>query len=59
VVDGDITFEDALTVPEVEAALAGMAKGLKARWPEVRYVYLTPVGEATEGAVEITGQGDP
>jgi cation diffusion facilitator family transporter len=59
VVDGDVTFEDALTVPEVEAALAGMARGLKARWPEVRYVYLTPVGEATEAAVEITGQGDP
>jgi divalent metal cation (Fe/Co/Zn/Cd) transporter len=43
VVDGDITFEDALTVPEVEAALARVETDLKARRPEVRYVYLTAV----------------
>jgi cation diffusion facilitator family transporter len=42
-VEGDVTFEDALTVPEVEAALANMETELKTRWPDVRYVYLTPV----------------
>jgi cation diffusion facilitator family transporter len=42
-VEGDITFDDALTVPEVEAALSKMEKVLKSRWADVRYVYLTPV----------------
>jgi cation diffusion facilitator family transporter len=56
-VEGAVTFDDALTVPAVEAALAGMAAALRTRWPEVRYVYLTPVGEATsEGAREFDGR---
>jgi cation diffusion facilitator family transporter len=42
-VEGDVTFDDVLTVPEVEAALSEMEKVLKSRWPDVRYVYLTPV----------------
>src|SRR5262249_18536593 len=41
VVNGDITFEDALAVPEVETALAQIETELKTRWREVRYVYLT------------------
>src|SRR5262249_28908101 len=42
-VGGDVTFEDALTVPEVEAALSQMETELKTRWADVRYVYLTAV----------------
>jgi hypothetical protein len=44
VVDGDVTFEDALTVPEVETVLSTVIEELRSRWPEVRYVYLNPVG---------------
>ena len=43
VVDGDVTFEDVLTVPEVEVALADIETELKTRWPDVRYVYLAAV----------------
>src|SRR5262249_55103148 len=42
-VGGDVTFEDALTVPEIEATLSDMETELKTRWPDVRYVYLTVV----------------
>jgi cation diffusion facilitator family transporter len=45
VVDGDVTFKDQLTVPDVEAALDRAAIDLRTQWPEVRYVYLTPVAE--------------
>ena len=43
VVDGDVTFQDELTVPAVEAGLERAAARLQAQWPDVRYVYLTPV----------------
>lgn len=43
VVGGEVTFEDALTVPEVEVALSSAETALKEGWPEVGYVYLTPV----------------
>ena len=46
IVDGDVTFEVDLTVPAVEAALEGAAVELTSRWPEARYIYLTPVGES-------------
>jgi len=42
-VEGDVTFDDALTVPEVERALSKMETELRLHWPDVRYVYLTPV----------------
>jgi cation diffusion facilitator family transporter len=42
-VEGDVTFDDALTVPEVETALSNMETELRSHWPDVRYVYLTPV----------------
>jgi cation diffusion facilitator family transporter len=45
VVDGDVTLEDELTVPQVEAVIDRAALELRLRWPEVRYVYLTPVAE--------------
>ncbi len=33
-------------MPEVEAGLARAARELTSRWPEARYVYLTPVAES-------------
>lgn len=45
VVDGYVTFADELSVPEVEAAIDRAATELTWRWPEVRHVYLRPVGE--------------
>jgi cation diffusion facilitator family transporter len=42
-VEGDVTFDDALTVPEVETALSNMETELRSQWSDVRYVYLTPV----------------
>jgi hypothetical protein len=41
-VAGDVTFDDALTVPEVEAALFSMETELTSHWADVRYVHLTP-----------------
>jgi cation diffusion facilitator family transporter len=46
IVDGDVTFADDLTVPDVEQAIIGAAAALRARWPSVDYVYLTPVPKA-------------
>ena len=46
IVDGDVTFADELTVPDVEQAIIGAAAALRARWPSVDYVYLTPVPKA-------------
>jgi cation diffusion facilitator family transporter len=45
IVDGDVTFRDELTVPEVEAVIDRASAELRSRWPQVRYVYLTPVAE--------------
>ena len=46
IVDGDVTFADELTVPDVEQAIIGATAALRARWPSVDYVYLTPVPKA-------------
>ena len=46
IVDGDVTFADELTVPDVEQAIMRAAEALRARWPSVDYVYLTPVPKA-------------
>jgi cation diffusion facilitator family transporter len=46
IVDGDVTFSDDLTVAEVEQAITAAAAALRARWPSVDYVYLTPVPKA-------------
>jgi len=43
IVDGDVTFADDLTVPAVEQAIIDATAALRARWPSVDYVYLTPV----------------
>jgi len=45
VVDGDVTFRDDFDVPQVEAAIERVSADLRARWPEIRYVSLTPVPE--------------
>jgi cation diffusion facilitator family transporter len=46
IVDGDVTFADELTVPDVEQAIMRATDALRARWPSVDYVYLTPVPKA-------------
>ena len=45
IVDGDVTFEDELSVPQVESLIDRAAAELRSHWPQVRYVYLTPVAE--------------
>jgi len=42
---GDVTLQDELNVPEVEATIQRAAAALREGWPEIRYVYLTPVPE--------------
>jgi cation diffusion facilitator family transporter len=46
IVDGDVTFADALTVPAVEQSIKTAATVLRERWPSIEYIYLTPVPEA-------------
>jgi cation diffusion facilitator family transporter len=43
IVDGDVTLRDELNVPQVEATIERAAASLRRDWPDVRYVYLTPV----------------
>jgi cation diffusion facilitator family transporter len=43
IVDGDVTFADEMSVPEVEGVIEHATAALKSRWPQVAYVYLTPV----------------
>ena len=45
IVDGDVTLDDGLSMPDVEAAIDRVAADLRSRWPRVRYVCLTPVAE--------------
>lgn len=42
-VEGDVTFDGALTVREAETALSSIETELRKHWPDVRYVSLTPV----------------
>jgi cation diffusion facilitator family transporter len=44
-VDGDVIFEDELSAPDIEAAIEQAGNELRSRWPQIRYVYLTPVSE--------------
>jgi divalent metal cation (Fe/Co/Zn/Cd) transporter len=46
IVDGEVTFAAALTVPAVEQSIKGAGAGLRERWPSIEYIYLTPVPEA-------------
>ena len=43
IVDGDVTLRDELNVPQVEATIERAAAALRTGWPDIRYVYLTPV----------------
>jgi cation diffusion facilitator family transporter len=43
VVEGDVAFDAAVTVPELEAALLSLEAELMSTWSEVCYVFLTPV----------------
>jgi cation diffusion facilitator family transporter len=45
IVDGDVIFEDELSAPGIEASIEQAGADLRSRWPEIRYVYLTPVTE--------------
>ena len=45
IVDGDVTLDDGLSVPDVEAVIERAAAELRSRWPQIRYVYLMPVAE--------------
>jgi hypothetical protein len=49
---------NALTVPEVETALSNMEAELRSRWPDVRYVYLTPVATHRPDDEESNHGGD-
>ena len=59
VVDGAVTLRDELTAPEIEGILDRAAADLRSRWPEIRYVYLTPIGEGggrSQTGIQQTGQ---
>lgn len=46
IVSGDVTFADALDVPAVEQTIVRANAALRQRWPNIEYVYLTPVARA-------------
>ena len=62
VVDGDVTFADDLNVPAVEQTILHCIHVLRERWPKIKYVYLTPVGQARptrasrSGALAVDGK---
>jgi hypothetical protein len=47
-----------LTVPEAQTALSNMQAALRSHWPDVRYVYLTPVAAHRPDDEESTDGGD-
>ncbi len=53
-VGSDVVFDDALDVPAVEAAVVQASAALRARWPVVTSVHLTPVAARRAG-----GRGRP
>jgi cation diffusion facilitator family transporter len=46
IVDGDVIFEDKLSVSEVEDSITRSTAALRERWPSMHYIYLTPVPAA-------------
>jgi cation diffusion facilitator family transporter len=48
IADGDVTFDDEMTVPDVETTIARSAAALRERWPSIEFVYLTPVPRARQ-----------
>ena len=55
VVDGDVTFDDDMDVPAVEESIERAAAALRARWPSIHYIYLTPVARARPRRVAKSG----
>jgi cation diffusion facilitator family transporter len=51
IINGDVTFAGDLSVPEVEGVIEHATAALRSRWPEVAYVYLTPVASARPSRV--------
>jgi hypothetical protein len=49
---------NALSVHEVETVLSNMEAELRSHWPDVRYVYLTPVAAHRPDDEESTHGGD-
>jgi hypothetical protein len=45
IVDGDVTFAHDLDLPAVEHTILHCVHVLRERWPQIKYVYLTPVGK--------------
>jgi cation diffusion facilitator family transporter len=43
VVDGNVIFQDVLSVSVVEKTIERTNEELRTRWPMIRYIYLTPV----------------
>ena len=62
VVDGDVTFAHDLDLPAVEKTILHCVHVLRERWPPIKYVYLTPVGQARptraarSGALAVDGK---
>ena len=52
IVDGDVTFADAMDVPAVEQTIKAAAVAFRERWPSIEYIYLTPVPEARSRRAE-------
>lgn len=42
---GDVVFDDDLDVNDLEVTIVEAAAALRARWPSITYLYLTPVSE--------------
>jgi cation diffusion facilitator family transporter len=57
-VEGAVTFDDALTLPQVETAQSNMETELRSHWPDVRYVYLTPVAAHSPADEASTMRGE-
>jgi cation diffusion facilitator family transporter len=59
VVDGDVIFEDELTAPDIEASIERAGNELRSSWPQIRYVYLTPVSERRVRGARRAGPAAP
>ncbi|HEY3671240.1 MAG TPA: cation diffusion facilitator family transporter [Acidimicrobiia bacterium] len=54
IVDGDVTFDGDMDVAAVERTISQAVAALRARWPAVDYVYLTPVARSRTRRVSST-----
>jgi cation diffusion facilitator family transporter len=49
IVDGQVTFDSHLDLPEVDRAIMESTAELRRRWPSIQYIYLTPVATTRPG----------